>query len=105
MVLGIPQMTLLSWLVVGAIAGFLASVITGSREGLLMMVVLGIVGAIVGGWVATDILKIADVTGVNMSAIPRLSRYSWHISPHAWIAAGRSGYTRTSSCPRLGETP
>jgi len=68
-VLGIPQMTLLSWLVVGAIAGFLASVITGSREGLLMMVVLGIVGAIVGGWVATDILKIADVTGVNMTSV------------------------------------
>ena len=69
MVLGIPQMTLLSWLVVGAIAGFLASVITGSREGLLMMVVLGIIGAIVGGWVAHDVLKIADVTGVNTTSI------------------------------------
>ena len=69
MVLGIPQMTLLSWLVVGAIAGFLASVITGSREGLVVMVVLGIIGAIVGGWVASDLLKIADVTGVNATSI------------------------------------
>src|ERR1035437_7401696 len=53
----IPQMTLLAWLVVGAVAGFLASEIMGNREGLVMMVVLGIVGAIVGGWVAADLLK------------------------------------------------
>ena len=65
----IPQMTLLAWLVVGAIAGFLASAISGSREGLVMMVVLGIVGAIVGGWIAADLLKIADVTGINLTSI------------------------------------
>jgi uncharacterized membrane protein YeaQ/YmgE (transglycosylase-associated protein family) len=67
--LDIPNMTLLAWLVVGAIAGFLASIITGSREGLVMMVVLGIVGAIVGGWIASDIFKIADVTGINLTSI------------------------------------
>ena len=65
----IPNMTLLAWLVVGAIAGFLASEIMGTREGLVMMVVLGIVGAIVGGWVAADVLKIADVTGINLTSI------------------------------------
>ncbi len=65
----IPQMTLLAWLVVGAVAGFLASEIMGSREGLVMMVVLGIVGAIVGGWVAADLLKIANVTGINLTSI------------------------------------
>jgi uncharacterized membrane protein YeaQ/YmgE (transglycosylase-associated protein family) len=67
--LDIPNMTLLSWLVVGAIAGFLASILTGSREGLVMMVVLGIVGAVVGGWVATDLLHIANVTGVNTTSV------------------------------------
>jgi len=65
----IPQMTLVAWLVVGAIAGFLASAISGSREGLVMMVVLGIVGAIVGGWIAADLLKIANVTGINPTSI------------------------------------
>jgi len=65
----IPNMTLLAWLVVGAIAGFLASVISGSREGLVMMVVLGIVGAIVGGWIAADVLKIAGVTGINTTSV------------------------------------
>ena len=65
----IPQMTLLAWLVVGAIAGFVASEIMGTREGLVMMVVLGIVGAIVGGWIAADVLKIANVTGINLTSI------------------------------------
>ena len=65
----IPQMTLVAWIVVGAIAGFLASEIMGSRQGLILMVVLGIVGAIVGGWIASDLLKIADVTGINLTSI------------------------------------
>lgn len=65
----IPQMTLLTWIAVGAIAGFVASLLTGSREGLIMMVVLGIVGAIVGGWVAGSWLKIANVTGLNLTSI------------------------------------
>jgi uncharacterized membrane protein YeaQ/YmgE (transglycosylase-associated protein family) len=65
----IPQMTIVTWIVVGAIAGFIASLIMGSREGLIMMVVLGIVGAIVGGWIALDVLKIPGVTGVNTQSI------------------------------------
>jgi uncharacterized membrane protein YeaQ/YmgE (transglycosylase-associated protein family) len=65
----IPQMTLLAWVVVGAIAGFIASEIMGTREGLVLMIVLGIVGAVVGGWVASDIFKIADVTGINLTSV------------------------------------
>jgi len=59
----------IAWIVVGAIAGFLASEIMGTREGLVMMVVLGIVGAIVGGWIAADVLKIANVTGINLTSV------------------------------------
>ena len=67
--LDIPNMTLLTWLVVGAIAGFLASVLMGTREGLVTMVVMGIIGAIVGGWIANDVLHVANVTGVNTTSI------------------------------------
>lgn len=67
--LDIPNMTLLSWLVVGAIAGFLASFLIGARESLVAMIVLGIVGAVVGGWVASDMLHIADVTGINSTSV------------------------------------
>jgi uncharacterized membrane protein YeaQ/YmgE (transglycosylase-associated protein family) len=62
-------MTWLTWIVVGALAGIIASLISGSRDGLLMMIVLGIIGAIVGGWLIGDVFKIADVTGVNATSI------------------------------------
>ena len=62
-------MGLIAWIVVGAVAGFMATQITGSREGLLMMVVLGIVGGLVGGFVATSILKIGGVDGINLGSI------------------------------------
>jgi uncharacterized membrane protein YeaQ/YmgE (transglycosylase-associated protein family) len=67
--LDIPNMTLLTRPVVGAIAGFLASVLMGTCEGPTTMVVLGIVGAVVGGWVARDLLHVADVNGVNTTSI------------------------------------
>ena len=62
-------MGFITWIVVGAIAGFLANQVMGTREGLLMMVVLGIVGGLVGGFVATNVLKIGSVDGINVESI------------------------------------
>jgi uncharacterized membrane protein YeaQ/YmgE (transglycosylase-associated protein family) len=62
-------MGFIAWIVVGAIAGFLANQVMGSREGLVMMVVLGIVGGLVGGFVATTVLKIGSVNGINLESI------------------------------------
>ena len=62
-------MGFIAWIVVGAVAGFLASKIMGTSEGLLMMVVLGIVGALVGGFVASTVLKIGAVDGIDIESI------------------------------------
>ena len=62
-------MGILAWSVLGAIAGFLAGQNMGSREGLVMMVILGIAGAVVGGFIAGSVLGIADVTGLNIQSI------------------------------------
>jgi uncharacterized membrane protein YeaQ/YmgE (transglycosylase-associated protein family) len=62
-------MGFIAWIVVGAIAGFLANQVMGSREGLLLMVVLGIVGGLVGGFVATSVLKVGSVNGINVESI------------------------------------
>ena len=58
-----------SWIIVGAIAGFLANQIMGTREGLLRMVILGVVGGLVGGFVATSMLKMGSVNGINVESI------------------------------------
>ncbi len=59
-------MSIIAWLVLGAIAGFIASkIIDSSGQGLLIDIVLGIVGAIVGGYVFS-LLGAAPVTGFNL---------------------------------------
>jgi uncharacterized membrane protein YeaQ/YmgE (transglycosylase-associated protein family) len=46
-------MGILVWIIVGAIAGFVASkVLTGKGMGLLWDIVVGILGAFLGGWLA-----------------------------------------------------
>jgi uncharacterized membrane protein YeaQ/YmgE (transglycosylase-associated protein family) len=62
-------MGFIAWIVVGAIAGFLASKVMGSNEGLLMMIVLGIVGGLVGGFLATSVFKMGSVDGFNIETI------------------------------------
>jgi uncharacterized membrane protein YeaQ/YmgE (transglycosylase-associated protein family) len=47
-------MTLLTWLIVGLVAGVLASMIMGGTGyGLIGDIIIGIVGAFVGGWLFT----------------------------------------------------
>jgi uncharacterized membrane protein YeaQ/YmgE (transglycosylase-associated protein family) len=62
-------MGLLTWIVLGAIAGFLANLIYGGSEGLFGTILLGIIGAVVGGFIAGTVLGVADVTGLNMESI------------------------------------
>ena len=62
-------MGIIAWIVLGALAGFIANLIMGSREGLIMMVVLGIVGAVIGGFIAGNVFHVADVTGLNLESL------------------------------------
>ena len=62
-------MSILAWLVVGLIAGFLASkVINKTGSGLIMDIVLGVVGALVGGFVFNAIGHSAP-NGINIYSI------------------------------------
>ena len=49
------------WLIVGAIIGWLASQLMGPREGLLLDIVIGIVGAFLAGLVLTPLLGISTI--------------------------------------------
>lgn len=43
-------MDILTWLIVGLVAGVLASMVVGGGYGILGDIVVGIIGAFVGGW-------------------------------------------------------
>jgi len=58
-------MGILIWIISGAIVGGIASMIVGSKEGLLIDIVVGIVGAVIGGWVM-GFFGYSGVTGFNL---------------------------------------
>jgi uncharacterized membrane protein YeaQ/YmgE (transglycosylase-associated protein family) len=64
-------MGLLSWIVVGLIAGWLAGkVMKGSGFGLGGNIIVGVIGALVGGWLADVLLGINNaLTGFNLTTI------------------------------------
>lgn len=62
-------MGIIAWIVLGAIAGWITNMIMGGGEGVILTIILGIVGAVVGGYLAGSVLGIADVTGVNITSI------------------------------------
>jgi uncharacterized membrane protein YeaQ/YmgE (transglycosylase-associated protein family) len=61
--------TILVWIILGLIAGFLASVLMGAGGyGLIGDIIVGILGAVIGGWLASMFLGL-DVTGLNLTSI------------------------------------
>jgi uncharacterized membrane protein YeaQ/YmgE (transglycosylase-associated protein family) len=62
-------MSILAWAVLGLVAGFIGSkLINRSGEGFLLDIVLGVVGAIVGGWLF-HFFGATGVTGLNLYSL------------------------------------
>ena len=62
-------MSFLAWIVLGLIAGFLGSKIVNKRgEGVILDILLGILGAIVGGWMFRTFGE-TGVTGFNLHSL------------------------------------
>jgi len=62
-------MSLFAWIVLGLLAGFIASHLVNHRgEGMVLDVLLGIVGAVIGGWLA-HLAGYAGVTQLNLYGI------------------------------------
>ncbi len=60
-------MGVLSWLILGLIAGFIASkIVNKTGEGLILDIVLGVIGAFVGGYIFTHFFGAAGVSGLNL---------------------------------------
>ena len=62
-------MSIVAWLVVGLIAGFLASkLVNKSGEGVVLDIVLGVIGAIVGGFLF-NLMGASGVDGINLYSV------------------------------------
>lgn len=62
-------MSYLAWIVLGLLAGFIGSkIVNKTGEGVILDIILGIVGAIVGGWLFT-FFGASGVSGLNLYSL------------------------------------
>jgi uncharacterized membrane protein YeaQ/YmgE (transglycosylase-associated protein family) len=60
-------MNLIIWLIVGGVIGWLASLIMRTSEGVLLNVVVGIIGALLGGWLISPLVGAATINQGDFS--------------------------------------
>lgn len=58
-------MGIILWIIFGALVGWAATAITKTSESLAMNVIIGIVGAVVGGWIMSALGQ-GGISGFNM---------------------------------------
>jgi uncharacterized membrane protein YeaQ/YmgE (transglycosylase-associated protein family) len=62
-------MSIIAWIILGLIAGFVASkIVNKTGEGALLDIVLGVIGAVVGGWLFHT-FGMPGVTGLNIYSL------------------------------------
>ena len=62
-------MSIIAWIILGLIAGFIGSkIVNRTGEGVLLDIILGVVGAVVGGYVFS-LVGAAGVTGLNIYSL------------------------------------
>jgi uncharacterized membrane protein YeaQ/YmgE (transglycosylase-associated protein family) len=62
-------MSIIAWIVLGLIAGFIGSkLVNKTGEGFFLDIALGIVGAVVGGWLF-NLFGMSGVTGLNIYSL------------------------------------
>jgi uncharacterized membrane protein YeaQ/YmgE (transglycosylase-associated protein family) len=65
------MMGLLAWIVFGALAGWIASMIAGTnqRQGCLTDIVVGVLGAAIGGWLLNTLTGVDNVIDFSLSSL------------------------------------
>jgi len=62
-------MSIISWIVLGLIAGFIGSkLVNKAGEGFFLDIALGVVGAVVGGWLFS-VAGMSGVTGLDIYSL------------------------------------
>jgi uncharacterized membrane protein YeaQ/YmgE (transglycosylase-associated protein family) len=62
-------MSFLAWILLGLLAGFIGSkIVNKSGEGVILDILLGVVGAVIGGWLF-NMFGASGVTGLNLYSL------------------------------------
>lgn len=62
-------MSIIAWIIIGLVAGWLAERITGRDQGLLTNLVVGIIGALIGGFLFSSLLGFEYERGINLASV------------------------------------
>ncbi|KQV90601.1 transglycosylase [Massilia sp. Root351] len=67
-------MNFIIWIVIGGIIGWLASMVmkTDAQQGILLNMVVGIVGALLGGWLLSPLFGVSTINADDFSALSLL---------------------------------
>jgi uncharacterized membrane protein YeaQ/YmgE (transglycosylase-associated protein family) len=87
-------MNIIIWLVVGGVIGWAASAVMRKPEGLLLNVVVGIVGAALGGWFLSPLVGVSTINQSNFSAASLVVSFLGAIALLAIVNLGRRGALR-----------
>ena len=89
-------MSIIAWIVLGLGSGLLASTVTGGRsQGLILTCVIGIAGALGGGWAATRLFHVHTLNGFfNLSTWLTAIAGAAVLLLVVHLVSGRSGGTR-----------
>jgi len=62
-------MNIILWLIIGGVLGWVASIImrTNTQQGIILNVVVGIVGALIAGWLITPLFGVSTINQENFS--------------------------------------
>jgi uncharacterized membrane protein YeaQ/YmgE (transglycosylase-associated protein family) len=66
-------MNIIVWLIVGGLIGWVASMLmrTNGQQGILLNVVVGVIGAVLGGWFLSPLFGVSTINQGNLS-VPSL---------------------------------
>ena len=83
------------WIIVGGFIGWLASIImkTNSRQGMIADVIVGIVGAFVGGYFLSPLFNVSTINEATLACLPCWCRWEapsscWPFPNYSAISAG-----------------
>jgi len=91
-------MSIIAWIVLGLGSGLLASMVTGGRsQGLILTCVIGVLGALGGGWAATKLFHTHTLHGFfNLSTWLTAIAGAAVLLPIFHLVSGRSGHSPRS---------